>query len=293
MVRSINIIIATKNRCELLQKLLNSLEKVRGLTRIQPSIIVGDNNSTDPTWEMLQALRTVFPTELVTLRVINGGKSAVLNEAVRCATGDVLAFLDDDVVVDESWLEELEAFFSNHSLAHIGQGSIRIAAEHLQDAETRRLLQRYRTIPQLEFRSDIGNLHSLTGANMALRRKVFDQIGYFDERLGPGASGTSEDVEIAQRIIRSGMQIDYMERVIVYHAMIRDRLTEDYFKQSHWRQGASRFVMQKRSSVEIILNLFRACGQYGYYSVLGKERHRYRSKGRIYHYLGMMDAKRK
>ncbi len=289
----ITVIVPTKDRCKLLQELLHSLEKLRGLSRIQPEIIVGDNNSTDSTWEMLQQLRAVFPTELKMLRVTTPGKSVVLNESIRRATGDILAFLDDDVVVDEYWLEELETFFSKSGPMSIGQGIIRIAAEQFQDAETRRLLERYRTIPQLEFRSDIGDLHSLNGANIAIRRNVFDQIGYFDERLGPGASGTSEDVEIAQRMIRAGMRIGYMERVTVYHAINRDRLTDGYFKQSHWRQGASRFLMRKRSSPEIILNLFRAYSQYGYYSLVGKERDLYRSKGRIYHYLGMMDAKRK
>jgi hypothetical protein len=50
--------------------------------------------------------------------------------------------------------------------------------------------------------------------------------------------------------------------------------------------------MKKRSSAEIIYNLIRASGQYGYFTLFGKERDRYRSKGRIYHYLGMMNAKR-
>jgi hypothetical protein len=50
--------------------------------------------------------------------------------------------------------------------------------------------------------------------------------------------------------------------------------------------------MKRRSSAEIIYNLIRASGQYGYFTLFGKERDRYRSKGRIYHYLGMMDAKR-
>ena len=51
--------------------------------------------------------------------------------------------------------------------------------------------------------------------------------------------------------------------------------------------------MSDRSHVQIGLNLVRANAQYVYYTLIGKERKRYRSKGRIYHYLGMIDAKRK
>ena len=288
----LSIIVPTKNRCELVRDLLNSLEKLRGLTRIKPNIILGDNASTDSTWKMLEARKASFPTELMPLRVSSPGKSAVLNEAIRRSNGEVLAFLDDDVIVDESWLEEIEVFFQNSPDTYVGQGIIRTTARDSLDPEVRRLLQRYRTIPQLEFSSDIGDLHSLNGANIAIRRTVFDRVGYFDERLGPGASGTSEDVELAQRIRKADMKIAYMNRAIVYHRVDRERLTEKYFKQTHWRQGASRFLMKKRSSAEIIYNLIRASGQYGYFTLFGKERDRYRSKGRIYHYLGMMDAKR-
>jgi len=226
------------------------------------------------------------------LLVTSPGKSAVLNEAIRRSTSDIIAFLDDDVLVDEAWLEQLAAFFQDNPNIFVAQGGIRTELEKAPDPEIRRLLQRYRTVPQLEFSSDIGDLHSLNGANIAVRRTVFDSVGYFDERLGPGASGTSEDVEFAQRILRGGMKIVYMPRAIVYHRIDRERLTEKYFKESHRRQGVSRFHMKKRSSAEIIWNLIRASGQYGYFTLLGKERDRYRSKGRIYHYLGMMDAKR-
>jgi len=289
---TITVIIPTKNRCELIRELLNSLENLRGLTRIQPNIIVGNNASADSTPKIVEMRKTSFPTELILLNVASPGKSAVLNQAIRRSTGEVLAFLDDDVVVDSSWLEEIENFFKSNPAHCVGQGKIRTGLGDSPDPEVRRLLQRYRTIPQLEFSSDIGDLHSLNGANIAIRRTVFDRVGYFDERLGPGASGTSEDVELAQRIRKAGMKIAYMPRALVYHRVDRERLTEKYFKQTHWRQGASRFLMKKRSSAEIICNLIRASGQYGYFTLFGKERDRYRSKGRIYHYLGMMDAKR-
>jgi GT2 family glycosyltransferase len=289
---TITVIIPTKNRCELIRELLNSLENLHGLTRILPNIIVGDNASADSTPKIVEMRKTSFPTELILLNVASPGKSAVLNQAIRRSTGEVLAFLDDDVVVDSFWLEEIENFFKSNPAHCVGQGKIRTGLGDSPDPEVRRLLQRYRTIPQLEFSSDIGDLHSLNGANIAIRRTVFDRVGYFDERLGPGASGTSEDVELAQRIRKAGIKIAYMPRALVYHRVDRERLTEKYFKQTHWRQGASRFLMKKRSSAEIIYNLIRASGQYGYFTLFGKERDRYRSKGRIYHYLGMMDAKR-
>ena len=151
MAPTITVIIPTKNRCELIRELLNSLEKVRGLTRIQPKIIVGDNASTDSTAKMLEMRKATFPTELIPLSISSPGKSAVLNQAIRRSTAEFLAFLDDDVIVDSSWLEEIEAFFQGNPASHVGQGSIRTGLGTSPDPEIRRLLQRYRTVPQLEF----------------------------------------------------------------------------------------------------------------------------------------------
>jgi GT2 family glycosyltransferase len=172
-----------------------------------------------------------------------------------------------------------------------GQGVIRISALESQDPEIRELLQRYRTIPHLEFARDVGDLHSLNGANIALRREVFDRIGGFDERLGPGASGTSEDVELAQRVRGAGMKIGYMREAIVYHRIDPSRLTEGYFKAIHKRQGASRLLFKQQSSGQILFDLCRVSAQYSFYSIIGNVRDRYRNKGRIYHYLGMLESK--
>ena len=126
---------------------------------------------------------------------------------------------------------------------------------------------------------------------MAIRREVFAQLGNFDTRLGPGASGTSEDVELAQRIFQSGKKIGYIPDAIVFHELDRMRLTEAYFKALHQRQGISRLIYKDQSTSRIIFDLCRVSAQYGFYSMFGGERNRYRSKGRLYHYRAMLQAK--
>ena len=113
----------------------------------------------------------------------------------------------------------------------------------------------------------------------------------FDERLGPGASGTSEDVEFARRVTGVGIPIGYAPLAIAYHHVDANRLTESYFRESHRRQGVSRFLIRQQSSPKIYFNLARTVVQFGYYSLTRSERKRYRSKGRIYHYLGMLEAR--
>jgi GT2 family glycosyltransferase len=55
------------------------------------------------------------------------------------------------------------------------------------------------------------------GANMAFRRSVFDRVDLFDERLGAGASGCSEDSEFWYRILATGGSCLYEPRAVVFH----------------------------------------------------------------------------
>jgi len=288
----LTIIIPTKDRCKVLNQLFESIRRLNGLDELRPEIIVADNDSRDNTSEVIASIAKDFPATILVRKISKPGKSAAINDAAKAATGDVLAFLDDDVIVDKTWLTAVEIFFRDGEY-RVGQGIIRLAAPEQDDSEVLKLVERYRTIPQLEFKSNPKTYYSLNGANFFVEREVFDQVGGFDERLGPGASGTSEDVDFARRLARANIVIGYARGAIVYHRVDRARLTEEYFKESHWRQGASRFLISNHGVAAITFDLLRAIAQYGYHTVRGQERYRYRSKGRIYHYLGMMEAKRK
>lgn len=286
------IIVPTKNRCDALLKLLDSLKKLSQVEKIQPEIIIGDNNSSDDTWDALQRESMNFPLELRLMKVTTPGKSAVMNDAIRVARGQILAFLDDDVIVDPGWLQAIDHFLKNNPFL-VAQGVIRVPSPEAEDPQTKRLLDRYHTISRLEYGPEKQSLSSLNGANLVIFREIFEKVGFFDERLGPGAAGTSEDVELARRILRAGLKIGYIHNAIVYHRVDRARLTDEYFKSLHRRQGLSRFVLENRGIMRIAASLLRSFLQYCVYSLVGGERKRYRSKGRIYHYLAMLEARAK
>ena len=134
MRENFSIIVATKNRAPMIQELLDSMTKVAGLDRIRPQIIVGDNNSRDGTWELLQRTTKNFPVPIKLLKVKRPGKSAVLNDAVRAAEGRILVFLDDDVILDRRWLEASEKFFSQKTY-QVGQGRIQLQSPDANDPQ--------------------------------------------------------------------------------------------------------------------------------------------------------------
>ncbi len=128
---------------------------------------------------------------------------------------------------------------------------------------------------------------------MILRRHAVNVVGGFNEHLGPGAMGASEDTELGQRILAVGGSIGYVENARVTHEVDPRRLTESHFAEHHRRLGRSRFAYKKNGLLSSILpNLAKSAFQYGLYSVLGDDVRKYRAKGRIYHYSAMISLRR-
>ena len=287
----LTIIIPTKDRAGTLGELLESIRRLRDLAETRPEIIVADNNSQDETRAIAERFAASLPGQIKIIRVTKPGKSATLNEALRLASGDYVAFLDDDVVVDQNWLSSLEDFLLRGEF-QAGQGKIGLHSPDADDPKTRQLVSLYRTVPQLDHGPDVEEVHSLNGANCFIARELLYRVGGFDERLGPGASGTSEDVDLARRLSQIGIRMGYARDCIVYHRIDRQRLCKNYFKQVHRRQGRSRLLMRDRSLVHILSDLWGAYWQYLYYLLSGNKRGRYKSLGRMFHYSEMVRAKR-
>lgn len=86
---NVSVIVPTKNRSTLLRQALASIRSVEA-PDLRLEIIVADNGSTDDTFQVAQA----FGARLV--QTLTPGPSAARNCGVRAATGEYLAFLDDD-----------------------------------------------------------------------------------------------------------------------------------------------------------------------------------------------------
>ncbi|TAN00757.1 MAG: glycosyltransferase family 2 protein, partial [Rhizobiaceae bacterium] len=98
---SLSIAICTKDRAERLSRLLRSLEAVRNHSPFGPvEIVVVDNASTDSATreavESFNDIRYVFEPK--------AGLDFARNAALHAAAGALIAYLDDDVVVDRNWL---------------------------------------------------------------------------------------------------------------------------------------------------------------------------------------------
>ena len=216
------------------------------------------------------------------------GKCRAQNKTIHQACGDVLAFFDDDVVVTPDWLLVAGCHFRETSDEAM-QGTVLIPPECQDNEAFLRAHHKFKTINFARYSRKLKNSKTLTGGNMAVRREVFSRSGYFNEDLGPGRSDISEYVEFAGCLVRSGGVIGYEPEASVYHEVDWNRLTEEFFRARHRQQGASRYLYKKQSLASIAANLLVALGGYGWYSLCGVVRKRYRAKGRIFHYCAMLE----
>jgi GT2 family glycosyltransferase len=291
-----SIIIATYNRIDSLKRLLSSIRANFGAFDIEYEVIVANNfRDVAVALEIEILVKELSADSGLVFRVLREtlvGKSRAQNTAIRTARGKVLAFFDDDVEVTPNWLRVAAEFFRRQPFDAM-QGPILVPPEMEKNEEFLRAQLRFRTIHFIQYPPELREIKTLTGANMAVRREVFSRIGGFNEELGPGKSGMSEDVEFARRLIRNGGRIGYEPRAGVYHCVDWHRLTEEYFRQRHEQQGRSRFIFKKQSVAAIVTDISRSIVLFGWYSIVGNERKKYRAKGRYFHYRAMLQERTK
>jgi len=217
---TVSVVICTRDRPQQLACCLRSLQS---LTTPAHEIIVIDNA---PSSDATQQLVAEFPA-VHYCREPRPGLSVARNRGIAIATGDLIAFTDDDVEVHPHWLEQLRTAF-HHPPVMAMTGLILPAR---LETEAEEVFQRgssgvgwgYRPLTFDSFFFEKKKPYGVpvwqigAGANMAFRREIFDQLGGFDERLGAGASGCSEDSEFWYRILAAGWTCQYQPTAVVSH----------------------------------------------------------------------------
>ncbi|HXG53405.1 MAG TPA: glycosyltransferase [candidate division Zixibacteria bacterium] len=291
-----SVIIAAFERPASLERLLASIERHFAGAGVSYEVIVANNARDRSVSERIDAVVREFSGRdgrvFRAVREPAPGKCRAQNRAIADAGGSILAFFDDDVEVTAEWLPAATEFFRDTDFDAM-QGPILVPPEVAGNAEFQRSYQRFRTIDFLQYPSETREIDTLTGANMAIRREAFARCGLFNEALGPGRSGISEDVEFAGRLIACGGRIGYEPRAAVYHEVDWNRFTEAFFRKRHEQQGVSRFLYKRQSLAAIIGNMLRSVMAFGWYALWRNERRQYRAKGRYFHYRAMLREKMK
>ncbi|MET4322923.1 glycosyltransferase [Bradyrhizobium sp. RT5a] len=217
---TISVVICTRDRPQVLKRCLDSFGPIMGDLR---EIIVVDNAPTSGDVAEIAKGR-------VNVRYVAEGRqglSIARNTGMRAATGSIIAFTDDDVMVHRKWAKRIRAAFSSPEILSVTglvlPAELRTTSQLAFEIELggfgRGLqCQRFRDQvfrPMIPFGPPVW--HVGAGANMAIRRSALQAVGGFDERLGAGAAGCSEDSEYWYRVLAAGYDCYYDPAIVVYH----------------------------------------------------------------------------
>jgi glycosyltransferase involved in cell wall biosynthesis len=176
------------------------------------------------------------------------GLSNARNVGVTKASGDIVAFIDDDAVADRKWLETLVKNYNDSEVVSVG-GLVEPVWECGRPSWFPEELDwvvgcSYKGLP--ERRSYVRNP---LGCNMSFRRYVFEQAGFFEDYLGRFGNKLldAEETEFSLRVLRKlpTSKIIYDPSAIVYHKVSRDRETIRYLAKRSFYQGLSKGLLQR------------------------------------------------
>ena len=238
----VTVILCTYNHCQSLSKTLESLAASRLPASVEWEVLVVDNRSTDQTREIVREFGQRYPGRFRYFYEPHPGKSYALNSGIRESRGEILAFTDDDVTCEPTWLQNLTSSLQSGEWA--GAAGRIVLQWPSSIPSWLATVGPYARPPFPDF--DLGEeAKELTrpafGANMAFRKEVFEKFGGFRTDIGPSPSREvppcHDDTELCLRLGAAGERLRYEPDAVVYHPVPPSRISRSYFLRWWFDEG--------------------------------------------------------
>ncbi len=238
----ITVILCTFNRSESLSKVLDCLAAQTFSKPVAWEVLVVDNNSSDQTHRVIEDCCLRCSGRFRYLFEPRPGKSHALNAGIREARGDILAFIDDDVIAEPAWLQTLTSAL--HTGEWAGAGGRILPQGNFSPPRWLSLKDRHwlGTLALFDPGTQAGILtEPPLGTNMAYRREVLERFEGFRLDLGPcpGSEIRGEDTEFGSRVLAAGLRLRYEPSAVVFHPVSEHRLQKKYFLAWWFDKGRS------------------------------------------------------
>ena len=241
--RRVSVVLCTRNRSDGARRTLESLLAVR---HRDLEIIVVDNAPADDSTQLMVAELMERDSRVRYVREPRQGLSRARNRGLSEATGEIVAFTDDDVLVDQLWVHGLlRGFASDAAVACVtglvASASLSRPAEQYFDNRvwwssscTPRLFSSRRSEQDSPLHPYMAGIFG-TGANFAANVAVLRAIGGFDECLGAGSpTRGGEDLDAFVRLIAAGHKLSYQPSALVWH---EHRVDDDSLRSQMYAYG--------------------------------------------------------
>ncbi len=270
------VVICTWNRAKLLDQTLTSMQQLRIPEGVEWELLIVDNNSTDHTREVIAAHSVLLPIRSLferrvgksfalnralfevtgddTQQVVHDfistsgldcryvseplpGHSHARNRGVQESLGEIIAFTDDDVVVDPYWIEQIVQKFREKQVACVG-GKISPIWEKPCPKWLKKEFFAYIALLDLGDQEMKLSAATLWGANLAVRSSYLKERR-FNTHLGPKGKKLyrGEEAELIQGLINEGKEVLYCPSILVHHFIPASRIKKSYFRKWIYDHG--------------------------------------------------------
>lgn len=245
--KKISVVVRTYKRTSVLRECITELME-QTLPSGEFEILVIDNDPSGSAKEIVE--EASFPKKSIFIKyfvVPVQSASRTANKGIQESQGDIVAFIDDDAIPAENWLEEIRRSFEKDDVKIAG-GKILLCQEEFLPGWVNE------PIKKMLGKLDIGKTFRKMSnkefpllMNFAARREVFEKVGLFPEKLGYQERKPlgGEETAFAIAAGKKGYDVYYNPAMAVYHQIQHKKSKRLFFIKKKFWEGRAVFITNR------------------------------------------------
>jgi GT2 family glycosyltransferase len=236
--------------------MLKSLQEIVIPDHLSCEVIVVDNNSDDDTRLVFEEIEKDFESRIRYVLEDKKGLSHARNRGVKEASGEIIAFTDDDVMVDKHWIQNIDKAFKEYDDVACVGGKILPIWEVSKPKWLKPDLYGYLALLDNGDSAAYMDALDIWGANFAVKSEMFKRYGLFDTNLGrmPGKFYSAEEAEFLKRLQNAGEKILYYPLSIIHHNIPACRMSKKYIRKWEFDRGELEGLLMVNTKYLDIMN---------------------------------------
>jgi glycosyltransferase involved in cell wall biosynthesis len=266
----LSIVICSRNRAH---EIVNCLPGVAAQAKMfsDVEVIIVDNGSTDNTKEVVQQMSASLQFSFRYIFEPIAGLCQARNRGRQEAKGTVLAYLDDDAILKDRWVEKVRQHFLEGKTDCLGgKVSIELGGE-IPFVLEENMHWFFMASNLGEQPRPLTHPEHPTGCNMAFTTKVFDAIGGFNTNL----KLYGDETDFFRRVYEKKFSVYYDPAVEVGQFIPAERLTKEELKDKSYKWGvgaATTWMLKGSNAIERGKKIIEFTGRIIYIGIMSKLR---------------------
>jgi GT2 family glycosyltransferase len=239
-------VVVTSYSKERLPDLFGLLESLKSQTYPHLEIVfVGERSEELPDSVRNYASEHMVPNVTVLFNSGDPGLSSARNIGIRHANGDIIAFLDDDVIAFPDWADNTVVALAEDNVAGVTGPALPLWEDQRMSWFPEEL---YWVLSCTAWSGweELREVRNAWGMNCAFPRQVFEVVGPFQTQTGYHMGPFAEDNEFSLRVrLKTGKRILYVPHAKVWHRVHRYRLSWSFMrKRAYWIGRSRRYLLR-------------------------------------------------